>query len=41
MHKSRFGMRKVTLKSDELWVDRKHNVYSFEKKKREKIKEEP
>lgn len=36
MHKPKFGMRKITLKTDELWVDRKHNVYSFEKKKKGK-----
>ena len=36
MHKSKFGIRKVNLKSDELWVDRKHNVYSFEREKEEK-----
>jgi hypothetical protein len=36
MHKPKFGIRKITLKSNELWVDRKHRVYSFEKEKGEK-----
>ena len=34
MHKSKVGMKKINLKTHEIWADRRHQVFAFEKHKR-------
>jgi hypothetical protein len=36
MHKSKFGMKRINLKTHEIWADRRHQVFAFEKKSKGK-----